>query len=74
MEDIFSNLTDKQLYELNKDRLKSKDEGLRPRSFDPYIAELCKVYPLDVGNAWSYAEDLFFEEVSKRFFEKTIDS
>lgn len=71
MENLFSNLTNEELKRLNDDRLKAKEEGLRPRSFDPYIAKIRECYPLDVGNGWSFAEDLFFEEICKRFFEKT---
>lgn len=69
--DLFQDLTKEQLEALNKDRLKSKEEGLRPRSFDPYIAKIREQYPLDVANGWSFAEKLFLEEICERFFYET---
>lgn len=71
MKNIFSQLTKKELKEINNDRLKAKEAGLRPRSFDRYIEEARKIYPLTVAEGWSFVEDLFFEEICERFFEKS---
>lgn len=70
MENIFNHLTKEELRQINEDRLKAKEEGLRPRSFDSYIEIIIKKYPLTFSEGWSFVEDLFFEEISKRFFEK----
>lgn len=67
MKNIFSQLTKEELKEINNDRLKAKERGLRPRSFDKYIEEIRKIYPLTVAEGWSFVEDLFFEEICKRF-------
>lgn len=71
MENIFSSLTKNELKEINIDRLTAKEEGLRPRSLDKYIEEIRKVYPLTVAEGWSFVQELFFEEVCKRFFEES---
>lgn len=70
MNEIFSRLTKDELRCINEDRIKSKQEGVRPRSFDSYIRDIRNVYPLTVGEGWSFAENLFFEEIAKRFFEE----
>lgn len=67
---IFHNLTKEELELINKDRLKAKEEGLRPRSFDKYIEKIRKIYPLSFAEGWSLVEDLFFEEISKRYFQE----
>lgn len=69
---IFHNLTKEELELINKDRLKAKEEGLRPRSFDKYIEEIRKIYPLSFAEGWSFVEDLFFEEISKRYFSRKV--
>lgn len=67
-DNIFSNLTVQELKDINIDRLTAKEAGLRPRSFDPYIEKIRKIYPLAIAEAWTFVEDLFFEEICKRFF------
>lgn len=59
VKNLFHDLTKEQLAELNNDRLNAREEGLRPRSFDPYISKIREMYPLDIGNGWSFVEDLF---------------
>ena len=71
MENIFSSLTKNELKEINIDRLTAKEEGLRPRSLNKYIEEIRKVYPLTVAEGWSFVQELFFEEICKRFFEES---
>lgn len=68
-DNIFSNLTVQELKDINIDRLTAKEAGLRPRIFDPYIEKIRKIYPLTVAEAWTFVEDLFFEEICKRFFD-----
>lgn len=68
-DNIFSNLTVQELKDINIDRLTAKEAGLRPRSFDPYIEKIRKIYLLTVAEAWTFVEDLFFEEICKKFFD-----
>ena len=71
MENIFNGLDRNELKEINIDRLTAKEEGMRPRSLDKYIEEIRKVYPLTVAEGWSIVQELFFEEICKRFFEES---
>lgn len=45
MFDIFRDIPDCELYSIYKDILKSEEDGLRPKSLDPYakkIQEICR--------------------------------
>lgn len=70
MENPFKALTKDELQIINEDRLKAKNEGMRPRSFDKFIKEVQEFYPLTFGEGWKYTEELFFEEVLERFFKE----
>lgn len=69
-ENIFYNTTDAQLRHIYEQILKGRNDGLRPRCLDEYIHQLQKEYPLSFGEAWSYAERMFWDEVGKRYFKR----
>lgn len=68
--EIFSELTSEELKMLYAEILKAREEGLRPRVLDKYIQQVQTMYPLTFGEAWKHTEQLFWEEVVKRFFEQ----
>lgn len=70
---VFDNVGEQELKTLYDDFLQSKEEGLRPRSFDPYIQEIKETYAMPFGVAWQYAEKAFLEEVAKRYFSKSAE-
>ena len=66
---IFEDLTYEELKKIYEDMLASTKEGLRPRSLDPYIERVKEQFSLStIADAWKYTEDLFYDEVSRRFF------
>lgn len=66
---IFKNEPDARMKELYLDIRNGREEGLRPRSLDPYIKDVREHLPhLTFGEAWKYTEQLFWEEVAHRFF------
>lgn len=66
---IFEDLTFKELKKIYKDMLSSAKEGLRPRSLDPYIEQVKEQFGLStIADPCKYTEELFYEEVSRRFF------
>lgn len=67
---IFSELTSEELKMLYAEILKAREEGLRPRVLDKYIRQVHTIYPLTFGEAWKHTEQLFWDEVAKRFFER----
>lgn len=69
MGNYFSNLTNDELKAINEDRIKNKEEGLRPRSFDNFILMVMSNYPLIFAEGWNYVEKDFYEEVCSRFFK-----
>lgn len=73
---IFEDLTFKELKKIYKDMLSSAKEGLRPRSLDPYIEQVKEQFGLStIADPCKYTEELFYEEVSRRFFnmQKAFD-
>ena len=70
MENIFRSESYEKLYKLYNDIIGSKEDGLRPKSLDKYIAEIQVTYPLTTGEAWRYTENLFREEIGRRYFEE----
>lgn len=70
MENIFEKVPKEQLKYLYEQILDGKDKGLRPRCLDDYIHEVKSKYPLSFGEAWKYTEELFWEEVAKRYFSE----
>lgn len=73
---IFEDLTFKELKKIYKDTLSSAKEGLRPCSLNPYIIKVKEQFSFATfEEAWKYTEALFYDEVSRRFFniQKTPD-
>lgn len=69
IENVFSGLTLEELKVLYAGILEAREEGLRPRILDKYIRQVQAKYPLSFGEAWKYTEQLFWEEIAKRFFD-----
>lgn len=66
---IFEGLTYEELKKIYEDMLASTKEGLRPRSLDPYIEQVKEQFHhATIADAWKYTEELFYDEVSRRFF------
>ena len=72
MNNPFNNETKEILENIYKEIKNSKEEGLRPRILDSYIQEVRSVYPLSVSEGWKFTEQLFLEEVAKRYFESEM--
>ncbi len=70
VEDIFKNVSYTQLKFLYGQIIAGREEGLRPRCLDEYIRVVRNVYQMSVGEAWSYTEKLFWDEVGRRYFEQ----
>lgn len=69
IENVFSGLTFEELKVLYAGILEAREEGIRPRILDEYIRQIKEKYPLSFGEAWRYTEQLFWEEIAKRFFD-----
>lgn len=67
--DVFRAADYEELKHIYKEILKGREEELRPRCLDPAIEEVRKVYNMSIGEAWRYAEGLFWEEVGRRYFQ-----
>lgn len=66
---IFKALTNKELREIYEDMVAAKRDGVRPRSLDRFIDIVKKSFQMStVADAWKLTEELFYEEVAKRFF------
>lgn len=72
MNNPFNNKTKETLEIIYREIKNSKEEGLRPRILDSYIQEVRSVYPLSVSEGWKFTEQLFWEEVAKRYFESEM--
>ncbi len=71
MFDIFKDTSDDELKSIYNDILKSEEDGLRAKSLDFYaenLREICKFKMF--AQAASFAKELFYEEVAKRYFNK----
>ena len=69
MFDIFKDTSDDELKSIYNDILKSEEDGLRAKSLDFYaenLREICKFKMF--AQAPSFAKELFYEEVAKRYF------
>lgn len=69
MFDIFKDTSDDELKSIYNDILKSEEDGLRAKSLDFYaenLREICKFKMF--AQATSFAKELFYEEVAKRYF------
>ena len=69
MNNPFENRTDEELKIIYKEILKTRQEGLRLRILDSYIQDVRCVYPFTVSEGWKCIEQLFWEEVARRYFE-----
>ncbi len=69
MKNPFENKTDEELKVIYKEIFKSREKDLRPRVLDPYIQDVRCIYPLTVSEGWKFTEQLFWEEVARRYFE-----
>lgn len=68
--EIFRDVNDDELRYIYEQILKGRREGVRPRCLERYIKKVREAYPtLDFGEAWRYAEGLFWVEVGRRYFE-----
>lgn len=66
---IFEDLSYEELKNIYEDMLSSAKEGLRPCSLNPYILKVKEQFSFATfEEAWKYAEGLFYDEVSRRFF------
>lgn len=68
MKNVFENESYKTLKILYNVILQKRKEGLRPNYLDKYIKEVQNTYLLDTGEAWRYVENMFWEEVGRRYF------
>lgn len=69
MKNPFEDKTDEELKYIYEEIIKAREEGLRPRILDSYIQEIRNNYPLNVTEGWKFTEQLFWEEVARRYFE-----
>lgn len=71
---IFKEVSNKELLEMYKDIIGSKELGLRPRTLDPYaqvLKETCHFEML--SRATDFVIELFYEEVAMRYFENLTE-
>ena len=69
MKNPFENKADEELKIIYKEIFKSREKGLRPMVLDPYIQDVRCVYPFTVSEGQKFIEQLFWEEVARRYFE-----
>ena len=72
MKNLFENVTDNNLKSIYEEIFIAREEGLRPRILDPYIQKVSDVYNLSVSGGWKFTEELFWEEVARRYFENKV--
>lgn len=72
MRNPFEDKTDNNLKSIYEEILIAREEGLRPRILDPYIQKVRDVYNLSVSDGWKFTEELFWEEVARRYFENKV--
>lgn len=71
MFDIFKDVPDDELKIMYDDILKSKEDGVRPRSLDKYARQVQEICKYDMfSKATDFSKELFYEEVAKRYFNK----
>lgn len=72
--ELFKDISDKEMLEMYKDILGSKEMGLRPRSLDSYAKQLKETCRFEMlSQATNFVIELFYEEVAMRYF-KTVDN
>lgn len=73
MKNVFEDEPYDILKSLYDDILTNRNDGLRPRSLDKYIEQIQNIYPLNLGEAWRYTENMFWEEVGRRYFDEITE-
>ena len=68
MKNVFENESYDVLKTVYNDILTAREEALRPHSLDKYIEQGMEAYPLSLGDAWRYTENMFWEEIGRRYF------
>lgn len=71
MINAFAETNKEDLHTLYKARLRGEKDGLRPKNFDPYIEQVQKITQLPFAVAWKMVDDMFLQEVAKRYFSDT---
>ena len=68
---LFASVSDAEMHKIYEDVVESKNEGLRPRSLDPYIKTLREHCEYEtVSQAAAEVEKLFYKELADRYFKK----
>lgn len=70
MINVFGDLKKEELQKLYDDKNQAEENGLRPRTFDKYIEQIQKTTELPFSVAWKMADDMFMEEVVRRYFSE----
>ena len=71
MFDIFKDVPNDELKTIYDDILKSEEDGLRPKSLDPYAEKLREICKFEMfSQATNFAKELFYKEVAKRYFSE----
>ena len=68
MKNVFENESYDVLKTVYNDILTAREEALRQHSLDTYIEQVMEAYPLSLGDAWRYTENMFWEEIGRRYF------
>lgn len=68
MNQLFQNLSFEELQNLYCDIQKADEEGVRPRSLDPFIEQVHKELLMDTPAAWKHVEEELYKEVARRYF------
>ena len=66
--ELFKGVEDTELKHIRDEIYKGREEGLRPRILDSYIQKVRYIYSFTLMDAWKYVEQLFWEEVGRRYF------
>ena len=66
---VFRSVPDEEMKFLYTQIIESRETGLRPKCLDDFIVKFQELYPLPTASAWKYAEESFFNEVARRYFE-----
>lgn len=66
--ELFKSVEDTELKHIRDEIYKGREEGLRPRILDPYIQKVRYLFSFTLVDAWRYVEQLFWEEVGRRYF------
>ena len=68
--EIFVNVSDKEMCEIYKDIVESKEAGLRPRNLDSYAKQIKEICRFEMfSEATDFVIELFYEEIAIRYFK-----